>query len=169
MAAYLWSHQTFHASALQTGTEPIYAASPAHPHLYVDSRATRKRWCWKANYLLTSFHICIYICAMNRAVPSAHMSLLIIYTSYPIHAFPSLPPPLSIFLGIYSYHSEEHLKTTGWHHPTGPPSLTLSRSSVLYCQCFIYLHQQRRPGMWAFSFIWVSPPQGVFNFLPWLL
>lgn len=96
MAAYLWSHQTFHASALQTGTKPIYTASPAHPHLYVDSRATRERWCWKANYLLTWFHICIYICAMNRAVPSAHMSLLIIYILTPYIPL----PPLSLFLGI---------------------------------------------------------------------
>lgn len=165
MAAYLWSHQTFHASALQRGTEPIYSASPAHPHLHGDSRAIRKRWRWKANYLLTYFHICIYICATDGAVPGAHMSLLItcIFTPF----MPS--PPLSLFLGIHSYHSQEHLKTTGWHHPPAPPSLALSRNSVSYCQCFIYLHQQRRPGMWAFSFIWVSPPQGVFNFLPWLL
>lgn len=90
---------------------------------------------------------------MNRAVPSAHMSLLIQYIFYPIYALSSLPPMLSLFSGIHSYRSQEHLKTTGWHHPTAPPSLTLLRSSVSYCHCFIYLHQQRRPGMWAFSFI----------------
>lgn len=40
-------------------------------------------------------HICVYICAMKKVVPSARMSLLVKYIFYPIYALPSLPPPLS--------------------------------------------------------------------------